>query len=208
MNEANRLGVMIQEINYQLEDLEKDIWIRLLNGALKSREAFHTTSIATIADGAISQRTVVLRKVLPAAKQLFFHTDTRSHKWLELAKNNNISALFYDAPARLQLRIQGKAVLHQNDAIAETSWQTTRLSSRRCYLTMAPPSSVSDQPSSGLTPEIEREQFTLDESEVGKHNFGVVAINVDSIDWLWLHHAGHRRAHFNYQTNTFQWLIP
>lgn len=208
MNKENSNSITIQGIKYHLDDLEKDIWIRLLNGSLKSKEAFHTSSIATITDSGISQRTVVIRQVLPATKQLFFHTDTRSNKWVELSTNNAISALFYDAPARIQLRINGTAVLHQNDLIAENAWQKTRLSSRRCYLTLAPPSSISKLPTSGLSAEIEQELFSLEESEVGKQNFGVVSINVVSIDWLWLHHAGHRRALFNYLTNSFQWLIP
>ena len=200
--------VIINNISYSLEDLEKDCWLRLVNGAIKSRDPFHTPCVATIDSGEVNMRTVVLRKALPTLRELRFHTDNRSNKWKELAINNSISALFYDASSRIQLRVKGKAKLHFNNDITAEAWQKTALSSRRCYLTNESPSSFSVIPTSGLTEKIEQENFTLEESEVGKEHFGIVAIQVESIEWLWLHHAGHRRAHFNYVLDSYSWMIP
>lgn len=200
--------VIINNISYNLEDLEKDCWLRLVNGAIKSRDPFHTPCVATIDSGEVNMRTVVLRKALPTLRELRFHTDTRSNKWKELAINNSISALFYDASSRVQLRVKGKAVLHFNNDITAEVWTKTALSSRRCYLTNESPSSFSAIPTSGLTEKIEQENFTLEESEVGKEHFGIVAIQVQSIEWLWLHHAGHRRAYFNYALDNYSWMIP
>lgn len=201
-------GVTINGIFYELVDLENDIWKLLLNGSLKSKDPFHTASIATISAAGISLRTVVLRKVILPSKIIRFHTDTRSEKWTELKNNNTISALFYNGPSRIQLRLMGKAILHQNDEVFEESWLRTSLSGRRSYLTTERPSSTSNQPTSGLALKYETEDFTLEESEVGKVNFGVISVEVDSIDWLWLNHAGHRRAFFDYSKNQFNWLIP
>ena len=200
--------VIINNISYNLEDLEKDCWLRLVNGAIKSRDPFHTPCVATIDSGEVNMRTVVLRKALPTLRELRFHTDTRSNKWKELAINNSISALFYDASSRVQLRVKGKAVLHFNNDITAEVWTKTALSSRRCYLTNESPSSFSAIPTSGLTEKIEQENFTLEESEVGKQYFGIVAIQVQSIERLWLHHAGHRRAYFNYALDNYSWMIP
>lgn len=200
--------VIINNISYSLEDLEKDCWLRLVNGAIKSRDPFHTPCVATIDSGEVNMRTVVLRKALPTLRELRFHTDTRSKKWKELAINNSISALFYDASSRIQLRVKGKAVLHFNNDITAEAWTKTALSSRRCYLTNESPSSFSSIPTSGLTEKIEQENFTLEESEVGKDHFGIVAIQVESIEWLWLHHAGHRRAFFDYVNDCNNWMIP
>ena len=200
--------VIINNISYNLEDLEKDCWLRLVNGAIKSRDPFHTPCVATIDSGEVNMRTVVLRKALPTLRELRFHTDTRSNKWKELAINNSISALFYDAYSRVQLRVKGKAVLHFNNDITTEAWSKTALSSRRCYLTNQSPSSFSAIPTSGLTEKIEQENFTLEESEVGKQYFGIVAIQVASIEWLWLHHAGHRRAFFDYVNDCNSWMIP
>lgn len=200
--------ININYIDSNLEDLEQDAWDRLFIGATKSRDSFHTPCVATINQGDVSIRTVVLRKAIPSTKELRFHTDIRSRKWAELEQNNSISALFYDASARIQLRVKGKAILHVNNEITSEAWQKTTLSSRKCYLTAFSPSSFTESSTSGLSEDIEQENFTLLESEVGQKNFGIVSIKVESIDWLWLNHAGHRRAFFDYQNDSYQWMIP
>ena len=93
-------SVVINNIHYRLADLEKDCWIRLVNGAVKGRDPFHLPAVANFSDGDISLRTVVLRKALPEERELRFHTDTRSPKWRSLQMNPAISALFYDAIAK------------------------------------------------------------------------------------------------------------
>ncbi len=198
----------IDYTTYHLPELEQDCWDRLVSGAVKSRTPFHTPSIATLHQGEVSLRTVVLRKTLPTERELRFHTDIRSPKWQELSQNPSISALFYDAIDRIQLRVKGKAVLHHTNEITAEAWQKTSLSSRKCYLTRFSPSSFSEESTSGLTDDIEHENFTLAESESGYSNFGIVSIQVQSIDWLWLNHAGHRRAYFDYEKGSFQWMIP
>ena len=145
--------VTINNIVYTLPDLEKDTWNRLVNGAVKSRDAFHTPCVATQCNGDINLRTVVLRKALPEIKELRFHTDTRSKKWKELTLNPSISALFYDAADRIQIRVKGRAELQVKNDITAAAWQKTSLSSRRCYLTNFDPSSFTDNPTSGLTGE-------------------------------------------------------
>jgi pyridoxamine 5'-phosphate oxidase len=200
--------VTINNIVYTLPDLEKDTWNRLVNGAVKSRDAFHTPCVATQCNGDINLRTVVLRKALPEIKELRFHTDTRSKKWKELTLNPSISALFYDAADRIQIRVKGRAELQVKNDITAAAWQKTSLSSRRCYLTNFDPSSFTQNPTSGLPEHIEQENFTIEESEMGYQNFGIVTIQVQNIDWLWLHHAGHRRAYFDYVSGSFSWMIP
>ena len=201
-------NIIINNIVYTLTDLEKDAWNRLVNGAVKSRDPLHTPCVATHSGNDISLRTVVLRKAIPESKELRFHTDTRSKKWQELTLNPTISALFYDAADRIQIRVKGRAELHFNNDLTTNAWQKTSLSSRRCYLTNFDPSSFTDHPTSGLPEHIEQENFTQEESEIGFQNFGIVAIQVQNIDWLWLHHAGHRRAYFDYISEHYQWMIP
>ncbi len=193
---------------YNLSELEQDCWDRLVSGAVKSRTPFHTPSIATLQQGDVSLRTVVLRKTLPTERELRFHTDIRSPKWQELSQNPSISALFYDGLERIQIRVKGKAFLHHSNEITDEAWQKTSISSRKCYLTRFSPSSFTEESSSGLSENIENENFTLSESESGYSNFGIVSIHVQSIDWLWLNHAGHRRAFFDYEKGMNSWMIP
>jgi 3-hydroxyisobutyrate dehydrogenase len=198
----------IDYTTYHLPELEQDCWDRLVTGAVKSRTPFHTPSIATLHQGEVNLRTVVLRKTLATERELRFHTDIRSPKWQDLSPNPSISALFYDAVDRIQLRVKGKAVLHHTNEITAEAWQKTSLSSRKCYLTLFSPSSFTDKSTSGLSDDIEHENFTLGESESGYSNFGIVSIHVQSIDWLWLNHAGHRRAFFDYEKGVNSWMIP
>lgn len=207
-NHQNVNNVMINGISYTIDELEKDCWLQLVNGALKSRSPFHTPSVATFGNGEIKIRTVVLRKSLPLVKELRFHTDIRSAKWKEIQNNDAISALFYDATVPVQISLKGKAILHFNDEVTNEAWQKTTLSRRRCYLTKESPSSYSNIPTSGLSEEMEQENFTLKESEVGAKNFGIVAIKATSMVWLWLNHAGHRRAYFDYLNSNYTWMIP
>jgi len=208
MATTNEAFITVNNIAYTLSDVEKDCWLRLLNGSLKSKDAFHLASVANFSNGEISQRTVVLRKVLPQEKLLRFHTDIRSNKWTSLQENNVVSMLFYDAAARIQIRIKGFAVLQYADEIANDAWEKTNVSSRRCYLATVAPSSISELPTSGLQEQFELKDPTIAESEAGKINFGVVSVQAQSIDWLWLHHAGHRRAFFDYGNGQSTWLIP
>ena len=204
----NSTQITIENIQYSLSDIEKDCWSRLVNGAVKSRSPFHTPAVATFGQKEISLRTVVLRKTIPETREIRFHTDVRSRKWDELLSSPAISALFYDAADRIQIRVKGRAVLQFNNDITAAAWQKTSLSSRRCYLTNFDPSSFTDYPTSGLPEHIEQENFTLEESEIGFNHFGIVSIQVQNIDWLWLHHAGHRRAFFDYTDGIYQWMIP
>lgn len=208
MNTTNSTGVTINDLFYTLEDLDKDCWLRLLNGSLKSKDEFHTAAVASMQNGDINLRTMVLRKVLVHEKQLHFHTDIRSKKWEELQQSNNISLLFYNAAAKMQMRIKGLATLHYNNAITETAWEKTGVASRRSYLTIAAPSISSAVPTSGLDEAFAVRNPTQEESEAGKHNFGVISVQALSLDWLWLHHAGHRRAFFDYEKKERCWLIP
>jgi pyridoxamine 5'-phosphate oxidase len=203
--------VLIDGINYDLNSLENDTWNRLLNGALRYKDPLHNPVVANVTANGINMRTVVLRKVWPAKKQLAFHTDTRSGKWTDLQQQNNISWLFYDAPSRLQIRLAGIATLHHDDLIANEAWAASTMSSRKIYMGYTGPSVRSSLPVSGLPPEFETIDPTPEESLAGRKNFGVVITTVNWMEWLWLNSKGHRRAGFTYNDEagfSADWLIP
>ncbi len=198
-------------LTYTLAEIEKDCWLRLLNGSLRSKEPFHQPVVANISGNLPVTRTVVLRKVITAEKKLFLHTDVRSCKWNDLQQNANTGWLFYDAAARLQIRAGGKSTLHHNDAIADVAWQNTPAASRKTYMGLISPSEKSAVPTSGLPEGFLKTNPTIEESEVGRKNFAVVCTHVNWVEWLWLNSNGHKRASFNYfPNNEFEasWLIP
>ena len=198
-------------LTYTLTEIEKDCWLRLLNGSLRSKDSFHNPAVANIKGNLPVTRTVVLRKVITAEKKLFLHTDVRSCKWNDLQENENTSWLFYDAAARLQIRAGGKSSLHQQDSIADVAWQNTSANSRKTYMGEHSPSQKSEVPTSGLPDSFKKATPTIEESEAGRKNFAVVCTHVNWLEWLWLNSGGHKRASFNYETNNeFEgsWLIP
>ena len=203
--------IIINDIPYTIADIEKDCWHRLINGAVKGRDPMHFMTIATTALQGIGLRTVVLRKADAVQKTIYFHTDIRSRKCEDLQRHNSISALLYDNPSKIQIKIDGLATIHQHDALADAAWQRTVLDSRKCYLTTQAPSTTTATAWSGLPEHLSSRIPTLEESEAGRANFAVISIGVQAIDWLHLHVQGHRRAAFTYQDNQLEkseWMIP
>jgi len=204
-------AVQIDGIQYDLAALEKDCWFRLLNASLSYKNPLHNPVVANGSSKGINLRSIVLRKVDTEKKELFFHTDTRSGKWNELQEDNAISWHFYNPSGKLQLRLSGIASLHQNDAIADTAWDNSKMSSRKVYTGEVGPSSITPIPSSGLLEKFETTDPTPEESEIGRKYFGVVSTKINWMEWLWLNSKGHRRASFAYtspQHFEANWLIP
>ncbi len=198
-------------LTYTLTEIEKDCWLRLLNGSLRSKDPFHNPVVANVKSNLPVTRTVVLRKAVTAEKKLFFHTDVRSCKWNDLQQNENTSWLFYDSAARLQIRAAGKSILHYNDTIADAAWKNTNASSRKIYMGEQSPTQKSNVPTSGLPEAFLKTNPTIEESEVGRKNFAVVCTNVNWVEWLWLNSDGHKRAQFFYEDNCLinaSWLVP
>jgi pyridoxamine 5'-phosphate oxidase len=203
--------VLIDGVHYNLEGIEKDCWLRLLNGCLRYKDPLHNPVVANVNSKGVNMRTVVLRKVSQQEKQLAFHTDIRSGKWNDLHQQNNISWLFYDAAARVQIRLSGKAGLHHDDAVAEAAWAASTMSSRKVYLCNPGPSAITENAVSGLPAAFEANDPTPEESETGRKNFGVVVTIINRMEWLWLNSKGHRRAGFDYAGDgsfSANWLIP
>ena len=203
--------ILINGIKFNLKDIEKDCWVRLLNGAVKSRDPLHTPVVANLQAEGIAIRTVVLRATNTANKELSFHTDVRSVKWNNLKNSANTTWHFYDANARVQIRASGTATLHHNNLIADNAWIKTNVSSRKTYLGFDAPSTKSVVPSSGLLPEFDGENPSLEISEMGKKNFGVVVTKINWLEWLWLNSKGNLRAEFKYNKEEIiqaNWLIP
>lgn len=193
-----------------LDSIEADCWARLEDASKSARNEFHLPVVGTVSGDMPSLRTVVLRRAWAAEKKLSFHTDIRSPKVAELLANPSIGMLFYHKEHRLQLRVQGRAMIDRDSSEARAAWDSTPASSRRCYLSTEAPSSSSDTPSIGF-PETFRGRFpSLEETVLSREYFAVVVIHVQSLDWLWLNHAGHRRAKFTYHAGGFdgQWLVP
>jgi 3-hydroxyisobutyrate dehydrogenase len=77
---------------------------------------------------------------------------------------------------------------------------------------VAPPSADSELPTTGLPEAFTEADPSQEESAMGRKNFGVIQVRVQSLDWLNLNAHGHRRAKFTYdeagKMERSTWLVP
>ena len=118
--------------------------------------------------------------------------------------------VFYDPILKIQLRVKTLSKIHYSDDVALEAWKQTRLFSRKCYLTMKAPSSVTFKPEDGIEEHLKNVDPGIDESEMGYLNFSVIKNAIQDIDWLYLSSSGHRRLKIILKNKNpiFEWIIP
>jgi hypothetical protein len=195
---------------YRLDDLLQRCWARLEEGAGSAGSPFHTAVLGTVEDGAPQLRTVVLRSADRAASRVLCHTDVRSAKVRHIGDGAPVSWLLYDPERKIQLRLQGRARVHDDDALADERWRASAPGSRRCYLVEPGPGAVLQTVGSTLPQALRERRPEAEETEPGRANFAVVAAEIDVIDWLYLTADGHRRARFLRRGERWEgnWIAP
>lgn len=182
-----------------LDAARETAFAMLARGVADRRHPFHTPVLGTVGrDGQPRLRTLVLRGFDAPTRTLRLHTDARAEKAADIAAEPRVSLLGYDPGQRVQIRLQGQASLHRDDAVADAGWAASRDFSRMCYaVTPAPGQPVQAPPPAPLDPEI------------GRANFAVILLRFDRLEWLWLAAAGHQRALFRWDGGTpASWLVP
>ena len=189
-------------------EIKKKIW-SMLNNAVKDRNSqFRIPVFSCGNNDNIESRIVVLRKSDENNNIVQFHSDIRSDKIDILKKNPKASFLFYDKELKIQVRLKVDAIINHNNNVTKQSWEKTQHISRKCYLVDNGPGSISDEPTSGLKPELDNFNYTKEQSEEGYKNFTVIQCKIKSIEWLYLAAKGHRRARFDLENGRENWLIP
>lgn len=188
-----------------LDDTLETIWSQLGRGAADGHHGFHWPVICSIADGVAQGRVVVLRGIDRPRRRLWFHTDRRSAKLDQLV---GMSWTFYDARARLQLRLHGTSAL-ADEATTDREWATLPVTSRRTYLVQPAPGTVLGEEWSSSFAHGGRLP-TREESEAGRTSFAVVSTRVDVVESLRLLREGHERARFTWSDEAWHatWLAP
>lgn len=188
-----------------LDNTLQECWRLLTEGVANRRSEFHTPTLVSLRDdGSPTARTVVLRALDLENRTIRFHTDLRSSKSREIAAEPRVALHIYDRDRKIQLRIEGLAVLHADDEMAVNAWRATRPFSRQCYRTAPAPGETISHPSDiGVHP-------NADDPEAGRDNFVAVSVRIDAIEWLYLAASGHRRARFEWHKTGFRavWLVP
>ncbi len=179
-------------------------WNALENAATDRRSPMRMPVLgSTGLDGSPQVRTVVLRDVSRAGGRLRIHTDTRSRKVEELKRDPRCCVLAYDPVAGIQLRLSGTATIHTEDRVADKAWQGSRAMSLACYAQDAAPGDVLADPATADT-------NGAADLELGRCNFAAILMQLESIEWLYLHISGHRRALWQRSADDWSgtWLAP
>ena len=191
-----------------LKEIKKKIW-SMLDDAVINRSSQFRIPVFTCGDQKdFDGRIVVLRKSDQSTNMLQFHSDIRSDKITKLKNNKSASMIFYDKEEKIQVRLKVECTINHDNEITKDSWSKTGHISRKCYLVDNGPGTESANPTSGLKPELDNFEFTMEESEKGYKNFTVIQCKIKTIEWLYLAARGHRRARFDLVDNKNYWLVP
>ena len=190
------------------KEIKKKIW-SMLDDAVTNRSSQFRIPVFICGDQKdFDGRIVVIRKSDQLNNVVQFHSDIRSDKIPKLKNNKNASMLFYDKEEKIQVRLKVECTINHDNEITKESWSKTGHISRKCYLVDNGPGTESPTPTSGLKPELDNFEFTMEQSEEGYKNFPVIQCKIKSIEWLYLAAKGHRRARFEIDNNKEYWLVP
>jgi len=183
-----------------------DISARLGEGARDRKVPMHSPVIAT-ADA--DARVMILRAFDESDWTLRFHTDLRSPKCDVIGKGAPVGALFYDFPAKTQIRVRGVGRIEHDTPLADLAWEESTNFAKRCYLGEGP-GAASDAPTSGLPEWAEGIQPSDEQVAPGRENFAILLIELQELDWFYLANSGHVRAQFSRVGGDWkgQWVAP
>jgi len=188
--------------------IKTKIW-SMLDNAIKDRSSqFRIPVFICGSQDDFDGRIVVLRKSDQSNNLIQYHSDIRSNKIVKLRNNKNASMLFYDKDEKIQVRLKVECTVNHDNEITKESWLKTGHMSRKCYLVDNGPGTESPSPTSGLKPELDNFEFTMEQSEAGYKNFTVIQCKIQNMEWLYLAAKGHRRAKFDLENNKEHWLVP
>jgi len=191
-----------------LKEIKKKIWSMLDDAVTNRNSQFRIPVFICGNQKDFDGRIVVLRKSDQSNNLVQFHSDIRSDKIPKLKSNKSASMLFYDKEEKIQVRLKVECTINHSNEITKDSWKKTGHISRKCYLVENGPGTESPKPTSGLKPELDNFEFTMEQSEEGYKNFTVIQCKIKTIEWLYLAAKGHRRARFELDNNKEYWLVP
>jgi pyridoxine/pyridoxamine 5'-phosphate oxidase len=200
-----------------LDALLDHVWATITGGAGNPERPFYTPTFVTRRrplaeeDGHPNARTVVLRAADREARALLFHSDRRARKIDEIRADDRVAFHHWDAGAREQLRLKGRAAVHTSSEVAERLWADATPRQRMLYVKDTPPGTRVEAPRSGLPDAVEdADELAADDVAAGRAHFAAVRTVVSEITWLTLGEEGHARARFTWTGEAWEgaWVIP
>lgn len=173
--------------------IEASLWQELQLATQHAGHEWRTMALGTVAGDEAQVRTVVLREVDAATRELIFFTDARSPKVAQMQARPVGTLLCWSSRISWQLRLRVALDVQTAGLKVSSRWARLKLTpAAQDYLSPLPPGSpVADR---------------FEPERASRSHFAVVSARVLSIDWLELHADGHRRAHFG--SDGARWLQP
>lgn len=191
--------MMFFDKNNKLSEIFNFIFSALNLAARNPEHPFRIMSLATTKQQVPRIRYVVLRG-MNSSGYLYFFTDFRTQKTEHIQANPEVALLFYDPKERVQLRIQGTALIHRNNSLAEEYWKTVPGDAKKAYNPLVPAGTVISHP---------QEAYAWPE-DLKNTNFAVVEVIPSEMDILQLDGLNHIRANFLRKGGNWKmdWVAP
>ena len=180
---------------------ELKIWDLLAQGVVNKKSKFHTPTLSTINGTAINSRTIILRKVDNKTKMLFFYSDSRSRKVLNIIQNNNVTVHLYEPRFKLQVQLYGHAKIENNSEKTKNIWSSLNSFSKKNYLSALSPGEKIDS--------LDNLKYNTDNEEAF-YNLSLIYFKVSKLECLQLSDSKNIRVAFVYTENSDKkyYMVP
>lgn len=175
-----------------LPDFLNAAWTMLGRGTADAKAAANRPTLATAGP---ELRTVVLRAADRGQGTLDIHSDARAGKIAQISADTNVALHVWDAKANLQIRMRGAAILHIDDAEAQSAFDALPEHGQAIYRIAPDPGVPLTDPDAT--------------SQTGPARFALIRITLREIELLHLARARHSRALYTRAEEwRGTWLVP
>ena len=184
-----------------LDKGELKIWDLLAQGVVNKKSKFHTPTLSTVNGNMINSRTIILRKVDNKTKMLFFYSDSRSRKVLNIIQNNNVTVHLYEPRFKLQVQLYGHAKIENKTEKTKDIWSSLRDFSKKNYLSVPSPGEKINN--------LDDIKYNTDNEEAF-YNFSLINFKVSKLECLQLSDIKNIRVEFVYteSSNKKYYMVP
>ena len=184
-----------------LDKGELKIWDLLAQGVVNKKSKFHTPTLSTVNGNMINSRTIILRKVDNKTKMLFFYSDSRSRKVLNIIQNNNVTVHLYEPRFKLQVQLYGHAKIENNSEKTKNIWSSLNSFSKKNYLSALSPGEKIDS--------LDNLKYNTD-NEKAYINLSLIYFKVTKLECLQLSDIKNIRVEFVYteSSNKKYYIVP
>ena len=184
-----------------LDKGELKIWDLLAQGVVNKKSKFHTPTLSTVNGNMINSRTIILRKVDNKTKMLFFYSDSRSRKVLNIIQNNNVTVHLYEPRFKLQVQLYGYAKIENNSEKTKNIWSSLNSFSKKNYLSALSPGEKINS--------LDNLKYNTDNEEAF-YNFSLIYFKVSKLECLQLSDVKNIRVEFVYTESSEKkyYLVP